>query len=175
MLKLCFEVTLLSVGLLFCLFRQCYVPSFRYVLPFLLFLHSTYTYFLSLSGPIYNIGYIYIYGFNCLIDIMYISFISFCFCLLPRAFSSIVRNSPMSGSNPHISEARDLRAVSCLSFFVCSPGCKKVYKLRAVQRVRTTNVIRRCLSVRRLVCWIAVCQFVPFTCPHMLVGDPLIH
>ena len=81
-----------------------------------LFFHSTYMYFLSLAGPLYNIGYIYIYVFNSLVDIMYSSFISFCLRLLPRVSPFFLRNSPISGSNPHISEARDLRAVSCLSF-----------------------------------------------------------
>jgi hypothetical protein len=64
MLKLCFEVTLLSVCFLVCLFQtsvQAMQRAFLYVFPFLLFFHSTYMYFPSLAGPIYNIGCIYIY------------------------------------------------------------------------------------------------------------------
>jgi hypothetical protein len=93
MLKLCFEVTLLSVCVLFYLFTtsiQEMLRGFLYVFSFLLFVRSTYMYFLSLAGPIYI--HTYVHGFNCFIDIMYISFISFCLCLLPRVFSSFLLN-----------------------------------------------------------------------------------
>jgi hypothetical protein len=153
------------------------VPSFMFFVFYCFSIPLTCTscLLLDLYIYIYIHTHTHTYILNCLIDSMYISFISFFLCLLPCVFPFFLRNIPISGSNPHISEARDLRAVSCLSFFACSPGCKKVYGLRAVQRVQTTNVILRCLLVRGLGCWIAVCKFVVFIGPQMLVGDPLIH
>jgi len=155
-------------------FRQYYVPTVIFVVPFLLFFHSTYIYFLSLAGPIYNIGYIYIYVCVCVcvctsltvlltLCIVLLSVFAFVFyTVFSLSFCEIVRF-------PHISELRDLRAVSCLSFFAFSQGCKKVYELHDVHRVQQTNVVLRCLSVRGLGCWIAVCRFVHLTCPQMLI------